>query len=338
MPKERIAYIDFMKGLCIMLIVMGHVNDFSFDAILPNLNFALRSFRIPMYFFLSGLFFKTYSGFNEFLRKKVNNLIVTLLFFHFLCCLLWVPLLYLTHHYLPEIDLQFPLSYAIPSFHRRFWFSATALWFLVALFGVNMLYYLFQRYMNFAGVVAVVAVCSVIGFALMKHSIKLPLELDIALVGLPYFVLGSAVKRFGLMEPSRYDKFGFLVILPCIWIIYRFSGDIDLLHQVVPNYLQLYLIPFVAILSLFWLCKNLSYVPLVCHYGRYSIILLGTHQMLIAYVWLALIGFSHLQPSVIPIVTIVLVFALELPVIHLLVKYFPRFTAQQEFFKPGWTI
>lgn len=338
MPKERIAYIDFMKGLCIMLIVMGHVNDFSFDAILPNLNFALRSFRIPMYFFLSGLFFKTYSGFNEFLRKKVNNLIVTLLFFHFLCCLLWGPLLYLTHHFLPEIDLQFPLSYAIPSFHRRFWFAATALWFLVALFGVNMLYYLFQRYMNFAGVVAVVAVCSVIGFALMKHSIKLPLELDIALVGLPYFVLGSAVKRFGLMEPSKYDKYGFLVILPCIWIIYRFSGDIDLLHQVVPNYLQLYLIPFVAILSLFWLCKNLSYVPLVCHYGRYSIILLGTHQMLIAYVWLALIGFSHLQPSVIPIVAIVLVFALELPVIHLLVKYFPRFTAQQEFFKPGWTI
>lgn len=249
-----------------------------------------------------------------------------------------MPLLYLTHHYLPEIDLQFPLSYAIPSFHRRFWFTATALWFLVALFGVNMLYYLFQRYMKFAGVVAVVAVCSVIGYALMKHSITLPLELDIALVGLPYFVLGSAVKRFGLMEPSRYDKFGFLVILPCIWIIYRFSGDIDLLHQVVPNYLQLYLIPFVAILSLFWLCKNLSYVPLVCHYGRYSIILLGTHQMLIAYVWLALIGFSHLQPSVIPIVTIVLVFAFELPIIHLLVKYFPRFTAQQEFFKPGWTI
>ena len=251
---------------------------------------------------------------------------------------MWVPLLYLTHHFLPEIDLQFPLSYAIPSFHRRFWFAATALWFLVALFGVNMLYYLFQRYMKFTGVVAVVAVCSVIGYALMKHSIKLPLELDIALVGLPYFVLGSAVKRFGLMEPSRYDKFGFLVILPCIWIIYRFSGDIDLLHQLVPNYLQLYLIPFVAILSLFWLCKNLSYVPLVCHYGRYSIILLGTHQMLIAYVWLALIGFSHLQPSVIPIVTIVLVFVLELPVIHLLVKYFPRFTAQQEFFKPGWTI
>ena len=50
MPKERIAYIDFMKGLCIMLIALGHVDDKIFDMVLPNLNFALKSFRIPMYF------------------------------------------------------------------------------------------------------------------------------------------------------------------------------------------------------------------------------------------------------------------------------------------------
>ena len=31
MPKERIAYIDFMKGLCIMLIALGHVDDKIFD-------------------------------------------------------------------------------------------------------------------------------------------------------------------------------------------------------------------------------------------------------------------------------------------------------------------
>lgn len=81
MPKERIAHIDFMKGLCIMLIALGHVDDKIFDMVLPNLNFALKSFRIPMYFFLSGLFFKTYAGFGDFLRRKVNNLLITLLFF-----------------------------------------------------------------------------------------------------------------------------------------------------------------------------------------------------------------------------------------------------------------
>ena len=76
MAKERIAYIDFMKGLCILLIVMGHVEGFSYDSIMPGLNYALKSFRIPMYFFLSGLFFKTYGEFSEFLRKKVNNLYI----------------------------------------------------------------------------------------------------------------------------------------------------------------------------------------------------------------------------------------------------------------------
>lgn len=41
MTKERIAYIDLMKGLCIMLIVIGHCGGNLFDSILPHLNVAL---------------------------------------------------------------------------------------------------------------------------------------------------------------------------------------------------------------------------------------------------------------------------------------------------------
>ena len=338
MAKERIAYIDFMKGLCILLIVVGHVNGFSYDSILPNLNNALRSFRVPMYFFLSGLFFKTNSGFDEFLRKKVNNLIVTLLFFHFFCCIGWFLLEAIVNGFHLGIAFHFPISYVIPSFFGRYWFAAVALWFLVALFGVNMLYYLFQHYLSRSGVIIAVVLCSIAGYGLMKCKIELPLELDITLVGLPFFMLGSMVNQLGLMKPSKYDKYGLIVLIPSAFLVYRFSGDIDLLYQTVPNYFLLYLIPFIAILSLFWFCKNLSYIPLVCHYGRYSIILLGTHQLLIGYIGVLLQGLTGIEGRNLVIATIVLLLLVELAVIWIMVKCFPRFTAQKAFFKEGWKV
>lgn len=338
MAKERIAYIDFMKGLCILLIVMGHVEGFSYDSIMPGLNYALKSFRIPMYFFLSGLFFKTYGEFSEFLRKKVNNLIITLLFFHFVCSFLRIPLVAVVHHYRPDIDISFPISSIIPPFFGRLWYSAGALWFLVALFGVNMLYYLIQSSFGKLGRVLAVLCFSILGYILMKYKIELPFEFDISLVALPFFMLGVIVKELGLLKASRYDKYGMLIIVPSSFFVYYFSADINLLYQGVPNYFMLYLIPFIAILSLFWFCKNLKYVPLICHYGRYSIILLGTHQILIGYIWAFLHGFIDVQSNYMVLITIALVLLIELAIIKILVRYFPRFTAQKDFFLPGWKI
>ncbi|MBR6489715.1 MAG: acyltransferase family protein, partial [Muribaculaceae bacterium] len=76
--KQRIAYIDFMKGLCIILVVAFHISTTAFG---DRANFMLQQFRIPMYFFLSGLFFKLYDGFFDFARRKINNIIIPLIFF-----------------------------------------------------------------------------------------------------------------------------------------------------------------------------------------------------------------------------------------------------------------
>ncbi len=337
MPKERIAYIDFMKGLCIILILISHVNNQLFDLILPNLNHALMSFRIPMYFFLSGLFFKTYSGFNEFIRKKVNNLIITLLFFHFLCCFIRYPLVVISNHFNLDFQLDFGLIDFIPPFFGRSWKAAGALWFLVALFGVNMLYYWFQKYFNLIGVLLAVAVCAIAGNELMHYRVMLPFVFDIALVGLPYFMLGAVVKKLGFLKSSRYDKWGILVMILCMVLVYFTSGQIDFLAQDIPDMFRLYVVPFIAILALFWCCKNLGYIPFICYYGRYSIVVLGTHQVIIDYVITALHVMGVYGRSV-TVLTLVIVLFLEFFVIKIMIKYFPKLTAQQDFFKPGWKV
>ena len=52
---QRIIFIDLAKGICITLVVLYHVfGDLSGDVI--NM---MTLFRMPLYFVLSGLFFKS---------------------------------------------------------------------------------------------------------------------------------------------------------------------------------------------------------------------------------------------------------------------------------------
>ena len=54
--KKRIEFIDLAKGVCILLVIMMHTD--------VNVDFpGLRGMRMPLYFILSGLFFKDYGGF-----------------------------------------------------------------------------------------------------------------------------------------------------------------------------------------------------------------------------------------------------------------------------------
>lgn len=76
--KKRIGYIDLMKGICIILIVLLHCD---IKTPYEQLDIMLKNVRIPLYFFLSGLFFKEYSSFLDFIVRKVNKLIIPYIFF-----------------------------------------------------------------------------------------------------------------------------------------------------------------------------------------------------------------------------------------------------------------
>ena len=79
MEKQRIVWIDKAKGICIILVVLHHsLIHTHADFLLSNTNVEnfLSAFRMPLYFALSGIFFKTYSSFSIFVIRKINKLIV----------------------------------------------------------------------------------------------------------------------------------------------------------------------------------------------------------------------------------------------------------------------
>ena len=72
---NRIQWVDLAKGICMILVVWIHVRIHyrSFHFVKFNwVALVCYYFRMPLYFFLSGLFFKTYDSYRTFLGDKIQ--------------------------------------------------------------------------------------------------------------------------------------------------------------------------------------------------------------------------------------------------------------------------
>ena len=86
--KDRIEFIDAMRGFTMLLVVFSHVLTISFKSN-PNFSFneIFISFRMPLFFFLSGFLcyksgkFSQIKGILEFVKKKfIVQIIPTVIF------------------------------------------------------------------------------------------------------------------------------------------------------------------------------------------------------------------------------------------------------------------
>ena len=126
---KRIEYIDLAKGLCILLVVFHHMASYyNWDY---SLWVPIQSFRMPLYFLLSGLFFKEYRGFFDFFKRKTNKLLIPFLFFYLLTS---VPLTMLVQ--------QRNLWDALIAFSIGWDFENGCIWFLFSLFEINIIFYI----------------------------------------------------------------------------------------------------------------------------------------------------------------------------------------------------
>ena len=137
MANKRIQYLDLAKGLSIILVVLYHICIHQHDR--PYAVKLLPVFLMPLYFFLSGLFFKEYESFGGFLLRKVNKVLIPFAFF------------YLTTSFvLPNILNLFGFTVAATqslgisglwAFITDEKFANNPIWFLWALFLINIYFY-----------------------------------------------------------------------------------------------------------------------------------------------------------------------------------------------------
>ena len=80
MIKQRVEYIDILKGLGIILVVLGHVTLNS------DLYHFIYAFHMPLFFIVSGMFLHDKP---RFIRKQAKSLLIPYLSFGFLTYVYW---------------------------------------------------------------------------------------------------------------------------------------------------------------------------------------------------------------------------------------------------------
>ena len=131
---ERIDWVDWLKGIAILWLMVYHFHAIDW----------LRS-PVPVFFFLSGLFFSDKLPFGSFVKKKAKALLIPFLFFFALWLIVSYAGMFVTGQKLVFPEL-WKLGTLIPSdADVTNPLGAGAIWFLISLFEIYVIYYLIRQ-------------------------------------------------------------------------------------------------------------------------------------------------------------------------------------------------
>lgn len=317
--KQRIEFIDLAKGVCIMLVMLLHTPKCPFD--FPG----LAAVRMPLYFILSGLFFKDYGGMVTLLEKKINKILIPFLFF-------------LTIDFAVQSINAHTLdfSFFIGPWSDPLSIKNIPIWFLCALFLSTMIFgFVLDRTRRYPILTAFVSVgLGIAGLLLTRHKIYLPFYLTQALNGLPFFYAGYLIKRTSLLtNKSKFNLIiGVLLIFAVIMLCHAIGSTphMDfLVSEVYGPETLIHLTALAAVVGLLLVCKEISWLPIISYIGRYSIISLGLHRILILNLrWshISWLGIRRLDGLMLYLVVVILCW-IAIPVCRRVVPYL---TAQRD--------
>lgn len=194
----RIGYIDIAKGIGILLVVMGH-NDFSL--ISPFFFKLIYSFHMPLFFFMSGIFFKPDLSFLILLHRRFDSVLRPYIF--------TILLIFFATISFTRVDFANSTSRLIKALYGNgHYLDWVQLWFLPHLFAVSLFVFLFFQLVRqsgrpwlkwvFLAALQIMGVLSISVFWPFKINIfgrlftvfGLPFSLDLVFISGFFFILG----------------------------------------------------------------------------------------------------------------------------------------------------
>ncbi|MCH5224951.1 MAG: acyltransferase [Muribaculaceae bacterium] len=329
--KERIQFIDLAKGICIILVVSLHIVP-SIDEKLVFLPYL----RMPLYYCLSGLFYKDYGSFKNFTLKKVNNILIPFVAWY----VIGYAIYYLGRAVAPA---DHESLYHFDDIFVRSSFFNIPIWFLLSLFWSNIL---------FTGINAIskkwvpqllmIVAMAGIGLLMSHYEVFNFLYFGVTLSCMPFFFMGYMLKRSALLYPSSSKKKDFFIMMGCLILGMVFALYPETSNRLVyfsnrfeGHFSIFYITAICLVIGLLLLTKFINHIPFVSYLGRYSIIVLITHSLLksIYQPFLSRIVKLDIDPSYLEVVLLILILASMLIVIPFCKKYLPYITAQKQIFE-----
>ncbi len=309
METKRIDFIDTAKGFCIMLVVLTHVLDDCY-AIDHPLKLQLEPIRMPLYFILSGLFFKSYDGFWDFCLRKINKILVPYVFFFAIF-----------------VAVSFFSNLLGPAFND--WHGP--LWFLLCLFEMNLIFCALR--IAIKNDYVLIAACLSLGVAFSFFG-RLPLRLGTAFSCLPFFVFGYFLRNKTTFLTDKTPWYTTLVVVIATAILTTIWGDMCwyLNNDFHMNIFALYLCGMVGTIAVLMLSKHIKKIPFVSFVGRYSLIILVCHYAVMK-LSAGLFDFPNVSLYLRALMHYIFIMGTSALLIFPMKRFLPWFVAQKDLFR-----
>ncbi|MCD8208851.1 MAG: acyltransferase family protein [Bacteroidales bacterium] len=281
LTKQRIAWIDIAKGICIFAVMFGHIG-------VDEVNYVVYSFHLTVFFILSGYTARQEDLSKDYLNKKFRSLMVP----YFVTCLC-VTLMDVINQilYWQDASVSGIFSVVYNDIVRSFMASGLntnlgsttvngyigAIWFLPALFFALIMTQLLLKYIKKPLVRFAISLALMVAAILSSEFIWLPFSVQSAACGVFFILFGYELKQ----HADRFERFNWkhcliclAVFLVCVFlrrstIVFATASTDDLLLGLIASICSSLVILYVA--RHLGKCRPLAWV------GRNSLLFLCVH-------------------------------------------------------------
>lgn len=277
---KRIEFIDIMKGLGIILVILSHTRALEYH----DIGMYVSAFFMPMFFMVSGIFFRYEDrSIRDIVMKRCKQLLMPFLIW---TCLIYLPLYLIMYHLGMNID-HTPKQVIEGAFfitYNGYYPIGTGMWFLVCFFITSVMCAVLYKVMPQYIALSIVVVLAVLKIYVIEW---LPFEVDLALLANLYYVCGYYIKD-RIKDIAKIKNWtGFILLIVVYIVLVRYNGFCDYAGREYGRYSVLFILnSYIGIIILAkssWIISKMQIInKLLINIGQNTIPLLICNGLVIS--------------------------------------------------------
>ncbi len=265
---NNIDWVDILKGIGIILVVIGHV----YSGFISKFIFL---FHMPLFFFISGFLFKKNKNQTSYFKDKVKQLLVPYS--------IYLVILYLTFTEFPNNQNELIKYIVKPIFGGRALVNETGVfWFITCLFFTQQIACYLIKTFSEKKINIVIIISLVIAYldSYFFSQYMIPLAFDVVFASLPFFYVGYIIR-----QKKYFPPLFLLIIVSIVSVFLLFAFEDFRVNMKYVNY-GMPIISLLGGLSIIFLimlfAKKISYYKTASNYikllGKSSLTIMFVHQ------------------------------------------------------------
>lgn len=288
MNEKRILYLDQIRGLMILWMLVVHISlNYGYikfgEPVTKASVFTMMSFFMTPFYVFSGYLFSDKRNFSDYTKNKIKKLIIPYLSFTIFGLIIYEAYYIIVYN---TFDLNFVSGFISTASFK----SNTPCWFFVSLFFVTEIYYLLHKKLGGARMWLAILVSFVLAM-LSSGRIQVLCSGNI-LLGLIYFHVGYVIKTHeDIIKRYFYSIFAFVLFTYLIiGLLFPTSLSFVLNNLNGGLYVTNFIFSVCACMSLFLL---FSIIPqtgniiekLLGYWGRSSLVIFAFHRPVLNWIF-----------------------------------------------------